>query len=96
MEPLSKAKHSVPLPGPERIVRQGVDFAVHRPHLLARLLGLGGVPANSTRYTGTEVTPMAENKKPAESPKPDRPKDQRFPPPGPERIVKSGAGPSRR
>ena len=38
---------------------------------------------------------MAENKKPAESPKPDRPEGRRLPPPGPERIVKAGAGPAR-
>lgn len=39
---------------------------------------------------------MAEDEKPAESPKPDRPEGRRFPPPGPERIVKTGTGPIRR
>lgn len=35
---------------------------------------------------------MAENEKPAESPKSERPEGRRLPPPGPERIVKLGAG----
>ena len=47
-------------------------------------------------YTVTEVRHMAENEKPAESSKPDRPEGRRFPPPGPERIVKAGVGPIRR
>ena len=35
---------------------------------------------------------MAEDKKPVESPKPERPEGRKFPPPGPERIVKLSAG----
>lgn len=45
------------------------------------------------QYTDTEVRAMAEDKKPAESSKPDRPEGRQFPPPGPERIVKTGTGP---
>ena len=48
------------------------------------------------RYTVIEVRDMAEDKKPTESSKPDRPEGRRFPPPGPERIVKAGVGPIRR
>lgn len=43
-------------------------------------------------YTGAKENLMAEDKKPVESPKPERPEGRKFPPPGPERIVKLSAG----
>ena len=91
-EPPSRAKRSFPPPGRDRIVALGAGPAPREPNQATRRMRFGRRWAKISRSANTAVSPMAEGEKVSEPLPVKRPEDRRLPSPGPERIVRLGAG----